>query len=893
MQLLTGRDFWNTWPIEKIGLRRILVSDGPSGVRGETWDERDPSLNLPSATALASAWDPDIARRYGAAAAVEARRKGVDVVLGPTINLHRSPLNGRHFECFSEDPVLTADLAAAYVRGVQDNGVGATPKHYIANDSETDRFTVDVQVDDRPLRELYLLAFEKAITEAQAWLVMSSYNSVNGATATENDLLETPLNSEWGFDGVVISDWTAVRSLDSARASQDLVMPGPDGPWGADAGQGGRGGRHRRVGRGPQGAAHPAARAARRRARRLERPSSPCTSRTAPRSSARRPPRAWSCWRTAPSTATPVLPWDASALRSVAVIGDNAANARTQGGGSATVLPAYTVSPLAGLRAALPDAEVTYSVGAVSQTGLADLPLDQLTNPVTGEPGARVRFVDEAGEELFAEDRLKTAPLVWFGGAAPISESASVELTTRYTPADSGTVRIGFAMVGRGRVWVDGELVIDENLVAVGDDLGAAFLTPPSATTPITLVAGTPIDLRFEIELGAHEDFLAGALSFQFGTEPDAEDHDALIAAAAEAAAKADVALVVVGTNSMVESEGFDRDTLALPGRQDDLVSAVAAANPRTVVLVNAGSPVLMPWRDEVAAVLVGYFGGQEFGDAVADVLLGAVEPGGRLPTTWGATDEDVPVLSTTPVDGALAYTEGIHIGYRAWLKHDAAPAYWFGHGLGYTDIAVTDVSAPGSVTSGEVATVTVSVENRGERDGKQVVQVYAEREGSAVDRPVRWLVGYAPVRVAAGESATVDVQVETRLLAYWADGWTYEPGAYTLRVGTSVVDLPFDTTVELTVMSRRGPTRSSRASTRTRAWSWSTAPTTWRPRRSSTCRACRSTAAPTWSSGPTSATSRPVPSRWPSTTCPPAAASGRRRSATATASSTSSSPSR
>jgi beta-glucosidase len=207
-----------------------------------------------------------------------------------------------------------------------------------------------------------------------------------------------------------------------------------------------------------------------------------------------------------------------------------------------------------------------------------------------------------------------------------------------------------------------------------------------------------------------------------------------------------------------------------------------------------------MPWRDEVAAVLVGYFGGQEFGDAVADVLFGVVEPGGRLPTTWPATQEDVPVINVTPApDGTLTYNEGIHIGYRAWLKHDAAPAYWFGHGLSYTDIAVTGVSAPDSVTGGEVAAVTVSLENRGERDGKQVVQVYAEREGSAVDRPVRWLVGYAPVRVAAGESATVDVEVSTRLLAYWADGWTYEPGAYTLRVGTSVVDLPFDTTVELT----------------------------------------------------------------------------------------------
>ena len=798
VQLLTGRDFWNTWPLEKIGLRRILVSDGPSGVRGETWDERDPSLNLPSATALASAWDPDIARRYGAAAAVEARRKGVDVVLGPTINLHRSPLNGRHFECFSEDPVLTADLAAAYVRGVQDNGVGATPKHYIANDSETDRFTVDVQVDERPLRELYLLAFEKAITEAHAWLVMSSYNSVNGATATENDLLETPLNSEWGFDGVVISDWTAVRSLDSARASQDLVMPGPDGPWGqalvkaVEAADIDESVIDRKVLRILRLAERVGALAG-------TSPAEPVHVEDGPAFVREAAAEGMVLLENRPVDGTPALPWNAAALASVAVIGDNAANARTQGGGSATVLPAYTVSPLAGLRASLPGTEVTYSVGAVSQTGLADLPLDQLTNPVTGTPGARVRFVGDDGAELFVEDRLKTAPLVWFGGAAPISDSATVELTTRYTPADSGTVRIGFAMVGRGRVWVDDELVIDENLEAVGDDLGAAFLTPPSATTPLTLTAGTPVDLRFEIELGAHEDFLAGALSFQFGTEPEAEDHDALIAAAAEAAAKADVALVVVGTNSMVESEGFDRDTLALPGRQDDLVSAVAAANPRTVVLVNAGSPVLMPWRDEVAAVLVGYFGGQEFGDAVADVLLGAVEPGGRLPTTWGATDEDVPVLSTTPVEGVLAYTEGIHIGYRAWLKHDAAPAYWFGHGLGYTDIAVTDVSAPATVSRDDVATLTVSLENRGDRDGKQVVQVYAERDGSAVDRPVRWLVGYASARLAAGERATVDVEVSTRLLAHWADGWSYEPGAYRLRVGTSVVDLPHDVTVELT----------------------------------------------------------------------------------------------
>jgi beta-glucosidase len=198
----------------------MVLSDGPSGVRGPVWDERSPSLNLPSATALASAWDVELAREYGGAAASEARRKGVDWVLGPTINIHRSPLGGRHFECFSEDPVLTGDLAAGYVRGLQEGGVAATPKHYVANDFETDRFTADVVVDDRTLREVYLAPFERAV-EAGAWSLMSAYNSVGGTTMSENDLLRDPLRTEWGWDGVVVSDWTAVRSLAAAtwRAS--------------------------------------------------------------------------------------------------------------------------------------------------------------------------------------------------------------------------------------------------------------------------------------------------------------------------------------------------------------------------------------------------------------------------------------------------------------------------------------------------------------------------------------------------------------------------------------------------------------------------------------------------------------------------------------------------
>ncbi|MCZ2838977.1 beta-glucosidase [Modestobacter sp. VKM Ac-2985] len=798
VQLLTGRDFWTTWPIERIGLRRMLVSDGPSGVRGELWDERDPSLNLPSATALAAAWDTDVARRYGAAAAVEARRKDVDVVLGPTINLHRSPLGGRHFEAFSEDPVLTGELAAAYVSGVQDNGVGATPKHYVANDFETDRFTADVRADERTLREVYLLAFEKAVTEARAWVVMSAYNAVNGTTVTENELLETPLNSEWGFDGVVISDWTAVRSLASATASQDLVMPGPDGPWGDALVAAVRDGEvdeavvDRKVLRlltlaqrvGALGDSSPAepvwvedgiafAREAAAEGTVLLENRSP--------------------------DGRPALPWDAAALRSVAVIGNNAAAARTQGGGSATVVPESTVSPLDGLRAALPGVDVGYSVGAVVQSGVVELPLPQLTNPVSGAPGLRARFLAPDGTELFGEDR-RSSDLVYFGGDAPIEPAAGYELSTRWTPAESATVRLGFALVGRAQLYVDGELLIDETLTPVGTDLGAAFLSPPNASAEVRLTAGAPLDVRLVLDLGDRAGFNARALSLRLGTEPADDDPDALIAAAAQAAAAADVALVVVGTNSVVESEGYDRDSLALPGRQDDLVRAVVAANPRTVVLVNAGAPVLMPWREDVAALLIGWFGGQEFGNAVADVLLGVAEPGGRLPTTWPATEADVPVLSCTPVDGVVEYAEGVHIGYRAWLRSGAQPAWWFGSGQGYTTFELTAVDAPAEAAPGEVVTVTVEVTNTGERAGKEVVQVYAERPDSVVDRPVRWLVGSAAVRVPAGQTARVDVAVDTRYLAYWAEGWQYEPGAHQLRIGTSAVDLPGGCTLQLLV---------------------------------------------------------------------------------------------
>ncbi|MFE2440069.1 glycoside hydrolase family 3 protein, partial [Streptomyces sp. NPDC059409] len=230
--LLTGATAWRTKAEPAVSLRELVMSDGPAGVRGEAWDERITSVLLPSASALAATWDEALVERLGGLLAAEARRKGVDVLLAPTLNLHRSPLGGRHFECLSEDPELTGRIGAALIRGVQAHGVAATAKHYVANDSETDRLTVDVRVGERALREVYLAPFEAAVA-AGVRLVMAGYNAVNGTTMTASALLTDPLKSEWGFDGVVVSDWGAVRgTVDTARAGLDLAMPGPEGPWG-------------------------------------------------------------------------------------------------------------------------------------------------------------------------------------------------------------------------------------------------------------------------------------------------------------------------------------------------------------------------------------------------------------------------------------------------------------------------------------------------------------------------------------------------------------------------------------------------------------------------------------------------------------------------------------
>ncbi|PRH79690.1 glycosyl hydrolase [Streptomyces solincola] len=802
VRLLTGASTWRTHAEPAVGLAALTLSDGPAGVRGPAWDERSPSVLLPCASALAAAWDEPLVERLGALLAAEARRKGVHVVLAPTLNLHRSPLGGRHFECFAEDPELAGRTGAALIRGLQENGVAAAAKHYTANDAETDRLTVDVRVGERALREVYLAPFEAAV-EAGVRLVMAGYNAVDGVTMTQSPLLAQPLKGAWGFDGVVVSDWGAARSVTAAAAAAtDLVMPGPEGPWGEALVAAVRSGavpesavddKVRRLLRlaGRVGALDPVA----------ERPQS------APAPGAGQSGAA--LLRTAVAAGTVllenrgVLPLDPAALRSLAVIGAHAAAPRAQGGGSAGVFPYPSDSPLDAVRLALPaTVDVLHAAGPAvhppAPVGLDGIEALDCRDPRTGRPGVRLRVLDGDGAELHTEYRLSGRLL-----EPPLPPGAhTLEVTALVRPTVAGEWTWGVGGFGRLELTVGDATLVDGEFPAATDDPALLHVSPPCRYGRIRLPAGRPVRVaaRRRLDPGAGRAVLLTAA-------PPAPDPAAAIAEAVRAARAADAAVVCVGTTEESECEGRDRTGLVLPGPQDALVEAVAAANPRTAVVVTAGGPVELPWRTRAGAVLLGWFPGQEGGAGLADVLLGRAEPGGRLPTTWPARLADAPVTATAPRAGRLSYDEGLHIGHRAWLRRQGPPpAYWFGHGLGYTAWAYEESAVQGPAGAGgphraTAFTVRVRLRNTGARAGREVVQVYLARPGSAVERPVRWFAGYAAVRAAAGAAVTAEVPVPWRALRHWSpqEGrWRWEPGRYEVLIGPSAGRIALSDAVRL-----------------------------------------------------------------------------------------------
>ncbi|MDJ0383109.1 glycoside hydrolase family 3 C-terminal domain-containing protein [Streptomyces sp. G-G2] len=790
VRLLTGADTWRTEAEPAVGLRRMVFSDGPAGVRGPGWDERDTSALLPSASALAALWDEGLVRRLGALLGDEARRKGVHVLLAPTLNLHRSPLAGRHFECFSEDPLLAGRTGAALIEGIQSRGVAATAKHYVANDSETDRLTLDARIGERVLRELYLAPFEAAV-RAGVWLVMSAYNRVNGASMSESSLLAEPLKGEWGFGGAVVSDWGAVRSTTAAgAAAQDLAMPGPSGPWGAELV------RAVEAGLVPEGAVADKARRLLRLATRVgalpaPRAPVPGTRAVGPVPDAPDVGPEGALREAVAGSAVllenrGLLPLDPGTLRVLAVIGAHAGDPRVQGGGSAEVFPRSVVTPLAGLRAALPPhVRVLHAPGpALDDAGPVPVGSGLARDPQTGEPGVRLRVLDARGGVLHSA-RLPSGRVL----EPELPPGAdTVELGAVLHPEVSGAWTLGLGGFGPMRLTVDGEPLLDGEFPPETDDPAVIHVRPPLRTGRIHLVAGEEawVVARRQLAPGA------GRATVLAAAPPPPDPAEAL--AEAEAAARAaDAVIVVVGTTDGSESEGADRTGLELPAPQDQVVRAVLRANPRTAVVVNAGGPVELPWRAQAGAVLLSWFPGQEAGSGLADVLLGRAEPGGRLPTTWPARLTVAPVHDTRPgPDGRLPYGEGLHIGHRAWLRTGRTPAYWFGHGLGYTSWAFEELGAREPVAQGREFSVVLR--NTGARYGRQLVQVYLARPGSAVDRPVRWLAGWTTVRAEPGERVAAVVRIPARALQYWspaAGTWVTEPGRYEVLAGPTAGDLP------------------------------------------------------------------------------------------------------
>ncbi|MFK3729214.1 glycoside hydrolase family 3 protein [Streptomyces sp. NPDC088090] len=783
-RLLGGQDMWSLPALPEIGLASLVMSDGPIGVRGVRWTADDPSVALPSPTALAAAWDPALARRAGRLLAQEARRKGVHVLLAPTVNLHRTPLGGRHFEAYSEDPHLTGAIGTGYVQGVQDGGVGTTVKHFVANDAETDRFTVDNRIAPRPLRELYLAPFEAIVEGARPWGVMTAYNQVNGVTMTEHrHLVDEVLRGEWGFDGFNVSDWMAARSTTGDIAGGlDVAMPGPDTVYGE------RLAAAVRAGEVEESAVDAAVRNVLRLAARvgaLEGAPAAVTEHPAAIDGdalAREIARRGFVLVRNENGALPLKPG------TVALSGAAARDARVLGGGSAQVFPEHVVSPLDGLTAALPDGALTYVTGADPSEELA--PADQ---------GFTLRAIcRDADGNVLGEGTLPNGQVQWIGDDLPAGVThdalASIEVTGSFTPRETGAHAFGTRGLGAFTLTVDGRELFD-GVQALGPETDPfeAFFGSPVERGTVELTAGETVQVSLRHTLAKEFAAPLPAVMFSFVHLGPRRDPDELIAEAVEAARAADTAVVVVATTERVESEGFDRKDLALPGRQDDLVRAVAAANPNTVVVVNAGSPVELPWRDEVAAVLLGWFPGQEGGAALADVLTGAEEPGGRLPTTWPAALADAPVTEVTPTDGVLDYAEGLFVGYRAWDRAGTVPAYPFGHGLGYTTWSYDSLEATPE-------TATVRLTNTGDRPGRETVQLYLAPVGDTVERPARWLAAFAGVEAAPGETVEAVIALPRRAFEIWDEdrnAWTVVPGRYELHAAHSLADLRLTTTVE------------------------------------------------------------------------------------------------
>lgn len=782
VSLAAGSDFWHTTAVPRLGIGRIKVSDGPNGARGAEWDGIS-SACFPCGTALAATWNPDLVKKVGRALADEVHSKGAQALLAPTVNIHRSPLGGRNFECYSEDPWLSARMAVAYITGLQEKGVAATIKHFVGNDSEFERNSISSEIGERALREIYLLPFEAAVKEAGVWAIMTAYNRLGGIFAAEHPLLAALLREEWGFDGLLMSDWFGTKStVASAKAGLDLEMPGPAVFMGQKLLGAVRSGE----------VAEKTVEDKARQVLRLAQRTGALGQAVEPEEQSLDLPPHREVARQAATEAIvllknegALLPLRAAGLKTLAIIGPNAEATTLQGGGSAGVIPHYAVNFLDGIRVAFKGStEVVYERGcSIEKVAPA------LDSKLLSGSGLRLEYFagEFRGDPLHLET-LQRGRKMWMSLPAGLDPAAfSVRGQGQIIPRESGLHRLALSSVGRSRLYLEGQLLIDN-----WSDWkpGSSFfgLGSDEKIAEVGLEAGKSyaITLEFASGAGPFGAFLLGA------SEPVPAD---LMERAVALASRADAAVVVVGTNADWETEGVDRANMDLPGRQTEMIRRVAAANPRTVVVVNAGSPVEMGWAEGVPAVLVSWFAGQEAGNALADVLVGQVSPAGRLPTTFPQRLEDNPAFINYPGEnGRVVYGEGLFVGYRYYDKKRLGVAFPFGHGLSYTTFAYDNLRlSTASLPPGGSLEVALEVSNTGPEAAQEVVQLYIRDPQARLARPEKELKGFAKVFLQPGQKTTVSLGLDMRSLAYYDDAkaaWVADAGQFEVLLGASSQDI-------------------------------------------------------------------------------------------------------
>jgi beta-glucosidase len=793
IELLGGVDGMATHPAPAIGLPPFRMSDGPVGVR--TWG---PTTAYPGGAALAASWDTALARRMGEGLGKDARARSVYFLLGPGVNIARTPLDGRNFEYFSEDPFLAAAMTVPYIEGVQAQGVIATVKHYALNDQEYNRHNVSSDVDERTMREIYLPAFEAAVTKAHVDAVMNSYNLINGSHATQNEFLNLKvLKGEWGFKGILMSDWDATYdSVGAANNGLDLEMPGPRFMNATALLAAVKNGSVKE-----STIDDKVLRLCRAVLRYgfLDRPQfdpANSTYSVADRAVALDGARES---LTLLKNDGQLLPLDPAKVKTIAVIGPNAYPAVTGGGGSSNAQAFEPVSTVTGIANLLgPDVRVLYS------RGLRDT--NEIIQSTSWDGGIKVAAYSSKDFTGTPE----TATVKTIGEYRPERREGrdtaprSVRYSASYKATKSGKYLV---LPGSSGLW--GDDYGDQYKVLID---GKQLMWPPrfEGRDPqfweIDLNAGQTVNVVAE--------YLPGSPSIHFDLgityEPDLIEPDAKAFAAT-----ADAVVVAVGFSPATEGEGSDR-TFTLPWGQDALIEAMAAANPHTIVTLNGGGGMdTRRWLDKVPALLHTYYPGQEGGTAIAEVLFGKHNPEGKLPVTFDRSwDENASARYYYPIKGAdtelhvtetdgrkvdyviphVKYDDHLLVGYRYWTTTGKHPLFPFGFGLSYTTFSFSKLQVPATAASGSTVPVTFDVTNTGSVAGAEVAQLYVSDPSAKASRPERELKGFEKVRLAPGETQHVTLNLDARAFSYWdsaAHKWTIDPGKFVICVGDSSENTP------------------------------------------------------------------------------------------------------